>query len=203
MWLLLISLLSASATESELSLQMGIGGAPASSWEHIGGPSAAVPVRGGFRVGIKVAEPLLIMGEWGMGGSTFSMSDGDSAVALATRHHQAGLGLKLAPFPNVPVIDPYVLGEATVGAALLRLDDDLSTSFNGNQLRYRRASPGGYAALGIMVGPPHDFVDVGVGGFAELGYSLQMPYDFAELGEVKASGVVFKLGFGMRFGKAE
>lgn len=128
-------------------------------------------------------------------GTSSPYSEGYRAAWYGNRY---GLGAALEPDIS-HWLRPYVGGQLTLTQGTLRLDDDLDSTENANQLQDRAFAPGFLVAGGarLALGLPEWPVVPAL--HVEVGYGWTTQLDYGDMGDFAMRGFAIRSGVGVMF----
>lgn len=189
---------------SELSFSWGRLGAPDDNWELLSYDEQLRSV--GVRAGYGLNDHLSVVAgwQWAMdGGAFYSQSDYDEDyesesfnLALTTNRFSVGPKARVEVFPWFV---PYATVQASLLVGSLRLDDDLESDDNLNQIRSNALAPGAVGALGLeLIARRSDRMIRPALGF-EAGYGWMASLNLDPVGDMAFRGFYGSWTLGARF----
>ena len=130
----------------------------------------------------------------------------ESSPRLELGLHQVSAGAKYS-WAARHWLQPYGAAELNLSIGTLSMDDDPDSSGNANELSHTALAPGSTMTLGIDLLPLAKDGRLRPSVFVEAGYHLSMALGFdgdatgsePEVGQLPISGMVSRVGLGMRF----
>jgi len=203
--MILLSLLTASATEVELLAEAGMLANRDPAYE-IFGYNRSMPSVGlatAIRPSADRHVPVALVASW------HHSTQGAQVYAPTARGFAAGFStdsFALGPRLDVDigeVFSPYITAQGMVVRGLARFDDEPNRNDNPGQTRYGGVAPGLLSLGGVEFSTPD------IPGFSaefvwriELGYGLVGRIDLGDAGSMKPGGFVARTGMGVRFGRS-
>ena len=155
----------------------------------------------GLRVGYAVHDRVAIVGGWHLGRNgqdVFVDGEDQQSFRAAFTGHEFLLGAK-ADLPLARWFRPYALLQAMGVYGVVRLDEDVSTEDNLNQIKEGAFAPGGVAAGGFDIRVPFKEEAYIIATYFEFGYGQILPLRFQDMGDITMGGFAFRWGVGARF----